>query len=191
MAINPSNYFLFNIVDTCSIWNVLSSKILYNASQTAKCVFSCTRFVLYECFSKPRKKVEEHDSVLITRLIKEREHGKFMDYHIDIEDLQEIDILECRRNLSKGELSSIVLAKKTRQAFLTDDQSARILAQNLLDPNMVQTIPHLFGWLFYSGYLIDSDKDPIIAEHNELGRPLAKYFIEMYLKANELKLANG
>jgi len=126
----------------------------------------------------------------MTRLREERKQGKFRDYHIDIEDLQLIEVLKNRRNLSKGELSSIVFAKKTRQAFLTDDQSARILAQKILDPKMVQTTPHLFGWLFYSDYLIDSDKALIIKEHSELGRPLAKYFEEMYLKAYELKLSH-
>lgn len=126
----------------------------------------------------------------MTRLREERKHGKFKDYHIDIEDLQEIEILQNRRNLSKGELSSIVFAKKTRQAFITDDQSARVLAQKILDAKMVQTTPHLFGWLFYSNYLIDSDKDRILNEHSELKRPLAKYFEKMYSKAYELKLAN-
>jgi len=154
-------------------------------------LFSCTRFVLYECLYKPRREQNGNETILLKRLKEQRIQGKLTDYHIAVEDLQEIEILQHRRNLSKGELSSIVLAKKTRQAFLTDDQSARILAQTILEPKMVQTTPHLFGWLFYRAFLLDSDKDQIIKEHCALARPLAKYFEEMYLKALELKLSHS
>lgn len=113
-----------------------------------------------------------------------------MNYHISIEDLQDIEILQKRKNLSKGELSSIVFAKKTRQALLTDDQGARKLAEQVMDKKSVQTTPHLFGWLFYADFLRDGDKDRIIKEHKDFKRPLAKYFSEMYVKALEFKLAN-
>jgi len=53
---------------------------------------------------------------------------------------------------------------------------------------MVQTTPHLFGWLFYSGRLGDSDKTAIIEEHKEFKRSLAPYFEEMYLKAAQYRL---
>lgn len=116
--------------------------------------------------------------------------GKFQSHHISIEDLQDIEVLENRKRLSKGELSSIVFSKKIRQAFLTDDQGARKLAEKMLEKSMVQTTPQLFGWLFYSGYLSDGDKDKIISDHKEFNRPLSQYFNEMYLKALELKLAS-
>jgi hypothetical protein len=53
---------------------------------------------------------------------------------------------------------------------------------------MVQTTPHLFGWLFFSGRLSDGEKSAIIEEHNSLGRPLEKYFEEMYNRALQYRL---
>ena len=58
---------------------------------------------------------------------KEISQKRFTAYNITIDDLQEIDVLNSRKKLGKGELSSIVFAKKTRQAFLTDNTRARKL----------------------------------------------------------------
>ncbi|MDF5724128.1 MAG: XRE family transcriptional regulator, partial [Rhizonema sp. PD37] len=69
----------------------------------------------------------------------------------------DVEILQKRMNLSKGELTSIVFAKKTRQAFLTDDQKARKLASKVMQSDQVQTMPHLLGWLFFVSYLNDND----------------------------------
>jgi len=55
----------------------------------------------------------------------------------------------------------MVFAKKTNQAFMTDDQKARLLGNDYLGSSRVQTTPHLFGWLFYIGRLSDTDKDII------------------------------
>lgn len=189
MAVDISQFHLLNVADACAVWNVLSSRILYQATKSARCTFSCTRFVCYECLYKPRKNLSKKEAELQERLKGEQESGCFSEYHIDIEDLQDIEILERRQSLSKGELSSIVFAKRTRQAFLTDDQSARALAGQVMDTKRVQTTPHLLGWLFFSDFLNDSDRDPIIKEHREFDRPLAKYFEETYLKALETKLA--
>ena len=190
MAVNPSMFHKYNVIDTCSIWNILSSAQFYNATQEAKCEFICTVFVYYECLIKPRKEESYTDLKLQKTLQKEIDKGKFPTHHISIEDLQEIEVLENRMRLSKGELSSIVFAKKIRQAFLTDDQGARELAEMMLEKKMVQTTPQLFGWLFYSDYLRDGDKNRIIMEHKESQRPLSPYFDVMYLKALEMKLAN-
>jgi predicted nucleic acid-binding protein len=191
MAVDPSVFYTINVVDTCSIWNILSSNLLYNAAMTAKCTFSCTQFVYYECLHKPRQKSSEEDFELQRRYKRERRKGKFSKYHIAIEDLHNIEILERRKKLSKGELSSIIFAKKTQQAFMTDDQGARRLAEQVMDKRKVQTTPHLFGWLIYSDFLSDSDKDQIIKEHKLNGRPLEKHFKKIYLKALELKLAHA
>ncbi|MFZ2448292.1 MAG: hypothetical protein WAW37_18185 [Syntrophobacteraceae bacterium] len=127
---------------------------------------------------------------LLNRYKIESGRGYFQVYHIDINDLNDVEILERRRNLSKGELSSMVFAKRTQQAFLTDDQGARKLASNYMDNKMVQTTPHLLGWLIYSRFLVDSDVDPIIQEHVTLGRPLAPHFKKAYYRALECKLAH-
>ncbi len=150
-------------------------------------------FVYYECMIRPRKKQTEQEKLLTKRLLTERRKGtNFVDYHLDIEDLQELGILENRKNLGKGELSSIIFAKKTRQAFMTDDKKARDLAETVMGNNMVQTTPHLLGWLFYSNILIDSDKKDIIEEHSLFRTTnwgnLSKFFEIMYTKAQEYKL---
>ena len=189
MAVDPRQFYLLNVADTCSIWNILSSKLLYNASISAKCSFSCTAFVYYECLHKPRTYISDKEQELQRRLEQQRKAGQFQIFHIDLDDLNDLEVLEKRSHLSKGELSSMVFARRTQQAFITDDQSARKLASNYLPNDRIQTTPHLFGWLMYSGMLGDSDKDVIIKEHTCFGRPLEKYFNLIYMKALEYKLA--
>ena len=188
MAVNPSAFHQLNVTDACAVWNILSSKILCQAAISAGCVFSCTRFVYYECLIKPRKTVLDEDIELQHRLKQERKRGQFQDYHLEIGDLLEVELLERRRNLGKGELSSMAFAKRTRQAFLTDDQGARRLAEQIMESRMIQTTPHLFGWLFYIGILMDQDKDVIIEEHESLRRPLTEFFEAIYMKSLEYKL---
>ncbi|GAX38635.1 hypothetical protein [Nodularia sp. NIES-3585] len=85
-------------------------------------------------------------------------------------------------------LEFIAFAKKTRQAFLTDDQGARKLAAQVMPSNMVQTTPHLLGWLLFISYLNDNDLQKIISEHQKFHRPLKKYFLEVYTMVLEYKL---
>lgn len=108
--------------------NVLSSRVFYNAVLQSGCSLICTRFVLYECLHKPRKSTTNEEEILKERLIQERNKGRFKDFHLSIADLQEVEILQNSKNLSKGELSSIAFAKRIGQGFLTDDQGARGLA---------------------------------------------------------------
>ena len=186
--INPSQFELHNVTDTCSVWNVLSSLILYTNASFAGCEFCLTYFVYYECLFKPRRNPTKEELLLKDRLRNERSEGAFQTYHLDIEDLQDIIILENRKRLSKGELSSIAFARKTRQAFLTDDQKARKLASQVMDRTKVQTTPHLFGWLYFTNRLGDRDKDQVIQEHCHFRRPLASYFEEMYQEALRCRL---
>lgn len=183
MTVNPSIFYLHNVADTCSIWNILSSNTLYATASSAGCSLCFTHFVYYECLYKPRKFISTEEEELRQRLREQISNGHIASYPIDIEDLQEIAILEKRKNLSKGELSSIAFAKKTRIAFLTDDQGARKLANQVIDSKMVQTIPHLFGWLFFIRRLNDKDKELIIKEHKRFKRPLSPYFEKIYLTA--------
>jgi len=188
MPSDPSRFELINVIDTCAIWNVLSSKLLYATARMAGCSFCCTRFVLYECLHKPRTKPKPGDSELQARLRDERGQGSFSVHPLSIDDLQDVRVLESRKRLSKGELSSIAFARKIGQAFLTDDQGARKLAASVIERTKVQTTPHLFGWLFFHGRLGDGDKESIINEHQRLGGPLAPYFEEMYLRALQYRL---
>jgi len=189
MAVDPRQFHVLNVADTCAIWNILSSKVLYSASIAANCSFCCTAFVYYECMHKPRKNISSEELELQRRLEQEKKKGQFKMFHIGLDDLNDIEILEKRRSLSKGELSSMVFARRTQQALITDDQGARKLTCHCMLADRVQTTPHLFGWLIYSGVLSDLDKDDIIREHVSFARPLEKYFIQIYMKALEYKLA--
>ena len=188
MAIDPSHFHILNVSDTCAVWNVLSSKLLYQSALSSRCVFSCTGYVEYECLFKPRQNRTEEDEELQSRLRIARGNGQFQSYQLEIDDLLEVEILEKRKKLGKGELSSIAFAKRTQQSFHTDDKGARKLASQVLGEKRVQTTPHLFGWLFFKQALSDADKEAIIKEHESCGRPLRPYFEEMYMRALEYRL---
>jgi hypothetical protein len=189
MAINPSHFETTNIVDTCAVWNLLSSRRLYNAALLARCHFVITSFVQYECLHKHRNVNKRNDNELRSRLRTEQANGQFTVYASDIEDLQTIALLQGRKRLGKGELSSIAFAMKHRQAILTDDQKARRLATDAGHIS-VQTTPHLFGWLVFIGLLGDHDKSVVIAEHRELDGILTKYFEDAYLLALRWRLTD-
>ena len=142
-----------------------------SVAQVQGCVFCCTAYVNYECLKKPRLSPSKSGRELQERLISAQRHGQFEVYHLGIDDLLEVDVLEQRKRLGYGELSSMVFAKRTNQAFLTDDQKARSLAQTTL-LGRVQTTPHLFGWLLFTSRLTDGDCKHIIDEHTSLNRPL-------------------
>ena len=189
MAIDPTRFETSNVVDTCAVWNVLSSRLLYDAALEAHCHFVITTFVQYECLHKRRKTSKESDIELRTRLRKEQARGRFSSYSCDIEDLQAIALLQNRMRLGKGELSSIAFAMKFRQAVLTDDQKARRLTSSAgYGPS--QTTPHLFAWLIFSGYLGDLDKDVVIAQHRSLDGILGQYFDDAYVQALQCRLEN-
>lgn len=187
MAINPSQFQKLNVTDTCAIWHILSSQLLYITAIKAGCHFCCTKFVHYECLHKPRKTHKIEDIKLQDDLKQAMKDGRFNTYHLDLEDLQEIAVLKKRKNLGKGELSSIVFAKKTNQAFLTDDFKARKLAEIIIGRQFVQTTPHLLGWLFFANFLGDSDLQPIIDQHKQSNQNLEQYFTQMYIRALDYK----
>lgn len=116
MAIDCSRFSLINVIDTCAIWNVLSSRRMTSAAKEAKCHFPVTMFVYYEALHKPRSEPTKEDIELQGRLRQERKIGFFGDCSLDIADLQEVGVLESRMRLGKGELSSITFAKKARLA---------------------------------------------------------------------------
>lgn len=186
--IDPSKFERLNVADTCSIWNVLSSRVLYSAAKLAGIFFCCTEFVRYECLHKPGQPRPER-SELQSRLRRAIGNGDFKSCKIDIEDLQDVEIIENRMRLSKGEISSIVFAKKSQQAFMTDDKKASKLARTAINNNMVQSTPHLLAWLYFDGRLQDSDKDTVIADLTELNRgSLKSHFDEAYREALRCRL---
>ena len=185
---DPSKFYKMNVVDSCAVWNIISSIRLRTVAYQVGCYFSCTNFVRYECLHKPRKVYKAEDVELQNILKREIKDGKFASYHLNIEDLQEVEILQKRKNLGKGELASIAFAKKISQAFLTDDQGARNLGEEALGHQRVQTTTHLLGWLFFENFLGDSDLQRIIDEHEKYGGKLKKYFQVMYRRALDFRL---
>ncbi len=187
MAIDITKFEKLNVIDTCSIDNLLSSETLYRAAKSANCNFCYTKFVEYEMLYKTRKVISENSQKLQQRLKDETISKKFECHSLSIDDLQEIEILEKRKKLGGGELSSIAFAKKINQCFMTDDSQARKFGQSVLGNNRVQTTSHLLGWLFYNRGLIDSDFSTIIKEHESYSRPLSKYFEKAYLESLRIK----
>jgi hypothetical protein len=187
MAIDYSQFNRMNVADTCAVWNVLSSYRLIGAAQIAGCSFCCTPVVGYECFHKQRNGVDPEHAELRERLKRQIAAGKVKLCGLDLADLQDVMLLEQRKRLSVGELASIAFAKKSNQAFLTDDQGARKLASSVMGRD-VQTTPHLFGWLFFTDRLCDGDKTTIIAEHEALKRPLKPHFERAYQEALRCRL---
>jgi len=188
MTIDVSKFFLYNVTDTCSVWNVLSSRTLHSISRQASVHFVCPAFVMYECLHKPRSSNSPEERELRARLEEARTGGAFQTCELDITDLQTIEILEQRKRLGKGELSSIALAKKIGQACLTDDQKARRLAAEVIEPSKVQTTPHLFGWLVFMMHLADGEVNTVVSEHEAMGRPLATYFRKVHQEACRCRL---
>lgn len=188
MAIDPSKFHLINVADTCSVWNVLSSVTLHSAAKEARCEFCITSFVRYECLHKTRKKTPTSaETELMRRLAQEQGRGGFVAHSCDIGDLQAIKLLESRKRLGKGELSSIAFAMKIGQAVITDDMKARKLAEDSGHVH-IQTTPHLFSWLIFKGRLGDSDKGTVIAQHRAMDRPLAPHFEKAYEMALQCRL---
>ncbi len=187
MAIDPSKFHPINVVDTCSVWNILSSLRLNAAAREARCDFCVTSFVQYECLTKPRKSLLPSEQTLMDRLRAEQQRGAFQAHSCSIEDLQAVELLESRKKLGKGELSSIAFAMKIRQGFITDDRQASRLATNSGLPYS-QTTPHLFSWLIFTNRLGDGDKDTIIAQHIDAGRHIAQHLQRAYEMALQCRL---
>jgi hypothetical protein len=187
MAIDPSQFHRINVSDTCAVWNLLSSDRLYAAAMEANCDFSITTFVHYECLVKPRKSLTDADQELRRRLIREQARGRFRSHSCAIGDLQHVQVLESRRKLGKGELSSVAFAMKIGQAVMTDDQKARRLAESS-GHSLTQTTPHLHSWLIFTGRMTDADHALVISQHKAVARPLEPHLRRAYELALQCRL---
>ncbi len=172
MSTDPSRFHPLNVTDTCSVWNVLSSNVLYGAARKAGCIFCVTAYVRYELLDKPRKSSHTADQELKRRLRQEQASGRFEAHPCTIDDLQAIGLLADRRALGVGELSSIAFALKIGHGFLSDDKKAYNLA---VDRRVAatQSVPDLLEWLVFTGGLTDEEALRVIEEHKALARSLA------------------
>jgi hypothetical protein len=181
-----SQFRLLNVGDTCSLWNMLASPLLYVTARAAGIKVCCTNFVIYECLHKRSQHWPERLE-LQRRLRSRLADGSITAYPIELEDLQQVDVLRNRRKLSIGELSVMVFAGKTQQAMLTDDKGAQKLALTHLKADAIQSTPHLVAWLYFSSLLADADVAQVKAELIGLARNLDPHFDKSYREAQQFR----
>jgi predicted nucleic acid-binding protein len=188
MALDPTKFTMITVSDTCSVWNVLSSRKLYQAAMNAKVNFCITAMVLYECLQKPRTSMTQEKAELINRLKSARQKGEFPVQECDLEDLSML-VAQAPKGLGSGELSCIATACRIRSiAFMTDERKARKFASEKLSLT-VETTPKLYAWLHYYRHLCDGDHAAVIREHeNYEARPLTKFLSEAYEEALRCRL---
>lgn len=183
MALDPTIFSMVAVTDTCSVWNVLSSRKLYQAALSAKVHFCITPMVLYECVYKPRSFMTPEKAEMISRLERARKDGGFPVQECDIDDLAML-VRKAPKGLGSGEMSCIATAYRIRSiAFMTDEQKARKFASQQLGLS-VETTPKLYAWLHYYRHLSDGDHEDVIREHEIYeGMPLTSFFCEAYGEA--------
>lgn len=180
MAIDVTQFHSVNVTDTCAVWNILSSLILYRSAKQARISFCITSFVHYECLIKKRSAPKQTDRELQSRLRIYSCQGDFAVHEVQLDDLLLPALVTHAGRIGKGEISSIAFAYRTRQAVLTDDQKARKIASGPLLGVKTQTTPHLLGWLIFSRFLLDGDYRAVVAEHASMGGPLEPHFKTAY-----------
>jgi len=191
MTIDPTNFSIMAVSDTCAVWNILSSRKLFQATKTAKVHFCITPMVLYECLSKPRSSMSPEKSELIARFVKARADGAFPMQECELEDLAEL-ARNAPSGLGSGEMSCIATAYRIRSiAFMTDEKKARKFAEKNLSLK-VETTPKLYAWLHYKLYLSDSDHQDVIDEHEIYEKmPLTKFFEVAFNEALRCRIMQG
>ena len=184
----PDNVAKAVVVDTCAIWNLLSSQKLYTTCGALGFHFVVAQYCIYESLHKPRKKPAAADAELRERLARARSRGQFNDHPLSVEDLQEVELLRQRKRLGKGELATIALAKRFNLGAQTDDDRGEKLAVAVLSLGRVQTTPHVLSWLFFHRHLQDHELNAIIEEHEAVGRNMSVRFRSAYNQALHARL---
>jgi hypothetical protein len=182
-----SQFRLLNVGDSCSLWNLLASPLLYVTARAAGIRVCCTDFVIYECLHKRSRHWPERLE-LQKRLNTKLADGSITAHSIELEDLQQVDVLRNRKKLSIGELSVLVFAGKTQQAMLTDDRGAQKLALSHLAPNAIQNTPHLVAWLYFGSLLADADVVQVKADLAALARFLEPHFGQYFVEAQRCRV---
>lgn len=188
MFFDPRKFHQMLVTDTCSVWNLMSTRRLFQAACSAKVYFCITPMVLFECLFKPRKSTTPEKTELINRLRQARKTGAFPVQACDIDDLAEIT-RGAPKGLGSGELSCIAVAYRIMTfGVMTDEKLARRYVEKQLTLK-VETTPRLYGWLHFQGYLSDADHGEVIAEHEKYeNRPLSKFLQSAYESALHQRL---
>lgn len=181
-----STFALLNVADTCSLWNLMASPLLYSTCRAAGVRLCCTAFVVYECLHK-RSQTRPERVELQRRLKKKLDDGSITAHPIDLEDLQGVEVLRGRKKVSLGELSVLVFAAKTQQAVLTDDNGAQKLARAHMQSQTVQSTAHLLGWLYFNSLIADGDVDQVKADLASLSRSLSPHLENFHVEAQRCR----
>lgn len=188
MSFDPARFSFVSVVDTCAIWNMLSSLRINQAAIQARLHFCITPVVLYECLHKPRPNTTHEQQLLKNRLEQNRAEGRFPIQECSLDDLLAISEKAPGR-LGSGELSCIATAYRIRSiAVMTDEKLARKYARDSLGLS-VETTPRLYGYLHYHMHLSDADHEEIIKEHERFERrPLTQFFNQTFEEAMRCRL---
>lgn len=182
----PDEFLSVNVIDTCAVWNLISSDTLFRASLRCRHTYVATQTVIYECLLKPRTRPpKSSDAELKSRLESSLSDGRMSRIDITIEDLREVASQSSR--LGRGELSCAAAARKINQAVMTDNRRDFKGISALIDGRL-QTTPRLLGWLVLEGHLGDSESRSVVVEHESLGGTLGKAYGNAYTEACEKRL---
>lgn len=192
VTVDISSFVPGNSIDTCAIWNLLSSPCLTRAAGARQCWFVLASYVRYEALDRPRSR-----STLGERAMQEElrellaRQQKFREVSLSVDDLAAVAALGDVRRLGRGEIAAMALALKMRCALMTDDQPARRHASRV-GVQTVQTTPHLLGWLHVEGEIGDTEVTTIISEHeNRIPAdrgPISKFFKAVWYEACRIRL---
>jgi hypothetical protein len=176
-----------NAIDTCAIWNVLSSSRLVSAALGRQRWFVVADYVRYEALERPRTDPVANELELQAKFRDRLQKSQgFSRQSVSLADLQAVANMPAVGRLGGGEIAALALARKMRIGFMTDDQKARAKAVEV-DVGPAHTTPHLLGWLIYDGVLSDSDFGTVVAEHEasvpKKNGQLTKFFRAAYEEA--------
>ncbi|BBK38655.1 hypothetical protein STAQ_37330 [Allostella sp. ATCC 35155] len=131
--------------------------------------FVVAEYVVQECSRAAHSRTTPANTRALEHLDAVLKQGDFAQrVELSVDDLREVARLEGIKRLGIGELAAIVVARKLRCGFVSDDRAARRFATDFLDPEHIRTISHLVGHLVYLTHLGDGDVATIIADNKAL-----------------------
>ncbi len=192
MKVDVRSFAPINAIDTCAIWNVLSSSRLVSAALSSQRWFVVADYVRYEALELVRTNPVASELELQAKFRDRLQKGQgFYRQSLSLADLQSVANMPAVGRLGGGEIAALALARKMRIGFMTDDQKARAKAVEI-DVGTAQTTPHLLGWLIYDGILSDSDFGSVVAEHEasvpKKSGQLTRFFQVAYEEACRCRL---
>ena len=188
----PDSFGPVSVTDTCAIWHLVGSRTLFGAARHRRLSFVITNTVYYECFVKSRSKAPSaNHKILRERLARRIEQGEVDQLKVTVDDLR--DVISAARQqgsdkrLGCGEISCAALARRLRQAVLTDNKRDFRAIEKLVD-GLLQTTPRLLGWLYIVGRLTDGDIKDVIKEHCSSGGQMSRIYEQAHREACEQRL---